>query len=152
SSLLDGVRIDGQVGKKPERTNHSTRLFAQHHLVSAAENLNFFVPKSELLREPNSLTIARFEHSGDRHRRSPPQRILQTCSRTLHALTRSAVATTSFARSCAMIELRCLMSNTSRSMVTEVKSGAERSIWMLSMLPSCSAMTCVTCASEPGSL
>src|SRR5262245_20149170 len=70
---------------------------------------------------------------------------------TRHAFTRSAFATTSFARNCAMIELRCLMSNTSRSMVTEVKSGDERSMLILSMLPSCSAITWATWASEPGS-
>src|SRR5262249_59197840 len=54
------------------------------------------------------------------------------------AFTRSAFATTSFARNCAMMELRCLISNTSRSMVTDVKSGDDRSMPMLSMLPSCS--------------
>src|SRR5262249_43484615 len=53
------------------------------------------------------------------------------------AFTRSAFATTSFARNCAMMELRCLISNTSRSMVTDVKSGDDRSMPMLSMLPSC---------------
>src|SRR4029450_4733576 len=62
----------------------------------------------------------------------------------LQAFTRSACATTacarpacaptSVARNCAMIELRCLMSNTSRSIVTDVKSGDERSMPMLSML------------------
>src|SRR5262245_40280797 len=70
----------------------------------------------------------------------------------LQACTRSACATTSFARNCAMIELRCLISNTSRSIVTDVKSGDDRSILILSMLPSCSAMTWATCASDPGSL
>src|SRR5260370_4068831 len=74
-----------------------------------------------------------------------PRRALQAC-------TRSACATTSFARNCAIIELRCLISKTSRSMVTDVKSGDERSILILSMLPSCSAMTWATCASDPGSL
>src|SRR4029450_4090537 len=69
----------------------------------------------------------------------------------LQAFPRSACATTSFARNCAMIELRCLMSNTSRSMVTDVKSGDERSMLILSMLPSCSAITWATWASEPGS-
>src|SRR5262245_20082189 len=77
--------------------------------------------------------------------------VIDVDAETDHAFTRSAAATTSFARNCAMIELRCLMSNTSRSMVTEVKSGAERSMWILSMLPSCSAMTWATWANEPGS-
>ena len=45
-----------------------------------------------------------------------------------HTMIRSAFATTSFARSWAMMALRCLESNTSRSIVTEVKSGAERSM------------------------
>src|SRR2546430_14601535 len=66
----------------------------------------------------------------------------------LQAFTRSACATTSFARNCAMIELRCLMSKTSRSIVTDVKSGDERSMLMLSMLPWCSAMIWATWASD----
>src|SRR5262249_23664991 len=69
--------------------------------------------------------------------RSPPATSPQ-------AFTRSAFATTSFARNCAIIELRCLRSKTSRSMVTEVKSGDERSMLILSILPSCSAMIWAT--------
>src|SRR5262245_4613835 len=90
---------------------------------------------------------------GSRHSSLPSGRAAgELPSPCLQACTRSACATTSFARNCAMIELRCLISKTSRSIVTDVKSGDDRSILILSMLPSCSAMTWATCASDPGSL
>src|SRR5262249_46737490 len=67
-------------------------------------------------------------------------------------ITRSALATTSLARSWAMIEVRCLRSYTSRSISTSVKSGAPRVMRILSMLPSWSAITWAIWASVPGSL
>src|SRR4029453_14595574 len=70
----------------------------------------------------------------------------------LQAFTPSPCPTTSLDRNCAMIELRCLMSKTSRSIVTDVKSGDERSMPMLSMLPSCPGMTLAPLAREPGLL
>src|SRR6266852_5298893 len=149
-----GIYVDVHVCEKPKRAFHSTGFFAQHHFVSAAKDFHLLAAKLKLLWQPDSLAIAGFENPRGGHSRLPciyssvytNRTTFRKTDQRIHAFTRSAAATTSFARNCAMIELRCLMSKTSRSMVTAVKSGAERSMLMLSMLPSCSAMTCATCA------
>src|SRR6185437_2166826 len=63
-----------------------------------------------------------------------------------YPLTRSTRATTALARNWAMMALRCFRSYTSRSMVSSVKSGDRRDMLILSILPSCSAITVATWA------
>ena len=62
-------------------------------------------------------------------------------ARPAQPFTRSTRLTTRLARSSDTMALRCLRSQTARSMVTSVKSWVRRFIEMLSMLPSWSAIT-----------
>src|SRR5262249_46046383 len=67
SCHFDSVHIDGQVGKKPICALQPPPLFAQYDLVATTKNLNFFAPKLELLRKPDSLAISGFENPRGRH-------------------------------------------------------------------------------------